>query len=70
MQGSHKWVTEHFEELISQYGGYYIAVAGERVLAAALTPKAALEQARKIVPPGEEISLLKVPREEELICIL
>jgi len=69
MKSSQKWITEHFEELVARYGGRYVAVAGEKVIVAALTPKEALEEAREVVRE-EKISLLKVPREEELVCIL
>ena len=69
MKKPQQWITENFEELVNNYGGKYIAVMGERVIAAALTPKEAMEAARKVAKEGE-ISLLKVPREEELICIL
>ncbi|MCD5417349.1 DUF5678 domain-containing protein [Candidatus Bipolaricaulota bacterium] len=68
-QKAQKWITENFEKLVDDYGGKYIAVVGERVIAAALTPKEAMEVATKVAKE-EEISLLKVPREEELVCIL
>lgn len=70
MKRSQRWITEHFEELVTRYGGHYIAVAGEQVLAVALTPLEALEKAKPLAPEEEEISLVKVPREEELVCIL
>ena len=69
MKKAQQWITKNFEELVNNYGGKYVAVAGERVIAVALTPKEALEAARKVAKKGE-ISLLKVPREEELVCIL
>ncbi len=69
MKRAQKWITENFEELVNNYGGKYVAVAGERVIAATLTAKEAMETARKVAKE-EEISLLKVPREEELVCIL
>ncbi len=69
MKKAQQWITENFEELVNNYGGKYIAVTGERVIAATLTAKEAMEAARKVAKE-EEISLLKVPREEELVCIL
>jgi len=69
MQRSHKWITQNFEELVSKYGGKYIGVVGEKVIASALTPKEVMEKAKDVVR-AEEISLLKVPTQEELICIL
>ena len=69
MQRSHKWITQNFEKLVSKYGGKYIGVVGEKVIASALTPKEVMEKAKDVVR-AEEISLLKVPTQEELICIL
>lgn len=69
MNRSESWITEHFEELVSKYGGKYVGVVGEQVVACALTPKEVMEQAHKLVK-GEVVSLLKVPTEEELVCIL
>jgi hypothetical protein len=69
MKRSQQWITEHFEELVSQYGGKYVGVVGEQVIAFALTPREVMEQAQKLVK-GEAVSLLKVPTEEDLVCIL
>lgn len=69
MKRAQKWITENFEQLVADYGGTYIAVVGEEVTAVALTPKQAMEVAMRVAKE-EEISLLKVPREEELVCIL
>jgi hypothetical protein len=69
MKKAQKWITENFEKLVGDYGGKYIAVVGEAVIAAALTPKEAMKVATQVAKE-EEISLLKVPREEELVCIL
>ncbi|GAF93341.1 unnamed protein product, partial [marine sediment metagenome] len=35
-----------------------------------LTPREVLEDARKLGKEEEEVSLLKVPSEEELVCVL
>jgi len=69
MKRSHQWITQNFEELVSKYGGKYIGVVGEEVVASALTPKEVMEKAKDVVRV-EQISFLKVPTEEELICIL
>lgn len=69
MNRSQKWITEHFEELVSKYGGKYVGVVGEQVVACALTPKEVMEQAQKLAG-AKVVSLLKVPTEEELVCIL
>lgn len=70
MRKSEKWITENFESLVSKYGGKYIGVVDEKVVSVALTPKEVLEKAKKVGIEEEEVSLLKVPTEEELICVL
>jgi hypothetical protein len=70
MEKTQEWITENFESLVSEYRGKYIGVVNEEVIAAALTPKAVLEQARRIGKNEEDVSLLKVPTEEELVCVL
>jgi len=70
MKKNHGWITESFEALVSEYGGKYIGVRNEQVIAAALTPKAVLEQATRKGEKEEDVSLLKVPTKEELIYVL
>ena len=70
MKKTQEWITENFESLVSEYGGKYIGVVNEEVIGAALKPKAVLEQARKKGRKEEDVSLLKVPTEEELVCVL
>ncbi|MCK4727614.1 MAG: hypothetical protein KAT27_01700 [Desulfobacterales bacterium] len=70
MTKSQEWITENFEFLVSKYGGKYIGVVDEEVVSVALTPAEVIEKAKKADKEEEEISLLKVPTEEELICIL
>jgi hypothetical protein len=70
MKGSEQWITENFESLVAQYGGKYIGVVGEEVVAVALTPREVLEYAKKLGKKEEEVSLLKVPTQEELVCVL
>jgi len=70
MMKSEEWITENFESLVSKYGGKYIGVVGEKVISVALTPREVLESARKLGKDEEEVSLLKVPTEEELVCVL
>jgi len=69
MKKTQKWITENLEKLVGNYGRKYIAVVGEAVIAAALTPKEAMKVATQVAKEGK-ISLLKVPSEEELVCIL
>ena len=70
MNKNQEWVTENFEALVSKYGGKYVGVINEGVIAAAMTPKAVLEEARRKGENEEDVSLLKVPTEEELVCVL
>lgn len=70
MRKSEEWITENFESLVSKYGGKYIGVVNDQVISAALTPREVLENAKRLGQEEEEVSLLKVPTEEELICIL
>jgi hypothetical protein len=70
MKKSQEWITKNFESLVSKYGGKYIGVVDEEVVSVALTPKEVLEKAKRAGKDEEEVSLLKVPREEELICVL
>lgn len=70
MRKSQEWITENFEFLVSTYGGKYIGVVDEEVVSVAFTPREVLEKAKKMGKEEEEVSLLKVPTEEELICVL
>lgn len=70
MTKSQEWIAENFESLVSKYGGKYIGVVGEEVIAAALTPREVLEQAKAKSKKEEDVSFLKVPNEEELTCVL
>ena len=70
MKKTQEWITENFETLVSEYGGKYVGVVNEEVIAAALTPKDVLEQAKRQGQFEEDVSLLKVPTEEELVCVL
>jgi hypothetical protein len=67
MKKDQDWITENFEFLVSEYGGKYIGVINEEVIAAALTPKTVLEQARRKGQKEEDVSLLKVPTEEHFL---
>jgi hypothetical protein len=70
MRKSQDWITENFESLVSKYGGKYIGVAGKEVVSSGLTPREVIQKAKKKGKEEEEVSLLKVPTEEELICVL
>lgn len=63
------WIVEHFSELVTQYAGQYIAVVNEQVVAAGDSGKDVEEKARAIAPTKIP-SVLRVPREEDLACLL
>ena len=66
MDKTQKWLITHFEEIVKQYGGKYVAIADEAVVAIGRTPKEVVNQ----VATSKKISLLRVPTEEELVCLL
>ncbi len=63
------WIARHFEELVNQHGGTYVAVGRGRLLATGKEAPEVLRIASGEVPEGE-VSLLKIPRLEELVCAL
>ncbi|MBC2695764.1 MAG: hypothetical protein HF982_10920 [Desulfobacteraceae bacterium] len=65
MTKSKEWITKNFESLVAKYGGKYIGVVNEHVISVALTPREVLENARKLGQEEEDVSLLKVPMEDE-----
>jgi hypothetical protein len=70
MSRSQEWITDNFESLVSKYGGKYIGVVDKEVISVALSAREVLEHAKKLGKEEEEVSILKVPTEEELICVL
>jgi hypothetical protein len=63
------WIVEHFSELVSKYAGTYVAVVHEMLVAVGDSKKEVEDKARAIAP--EKIpSVLRVPREEEMACLL
>lgn len=47
MEKTHKWITQHFEEIVAKYGGKYIGVTDEKVVSVASTPKEVVAEAKK-----------------------
>ncbi len=70
MSKSEEWIIQNFESLVSKYGGKYIGVIDEQIISVAFSPREILENAKKLGRKEEEVSLLKVPTEEELLCVL
>jgi hypothetical protein len=63
------WIVEHFSELVTTYAGKYVAVVNELLVAVGDAGKEVEDKARAIAP--EKIpSVLRVPRAEELVCLV
>ncbi len=69
MTKDQEWIVKHFEELVEKYGGKFVAVSNEEIVAVGDSSKVVDEIAREkypyIIP-----SVIHVPREENLTCIL
>ena len=63
------WIVEHFSELVTKYAGRYIAVVNETLVAIGDSGKEVEDVARKI-EPHKIPSILRVPREEDMACLL
>jgi hypothetical protein len=63
------WVVEHFSELVTKYAGKYIAVVNETLVAVGDSRRDVETKARE-VEPKKIPSVLKVPREEDMVCLL
>ncbi len=63
------WIVEHFSELVTKYAGKYVAVVNETLVAVGDSGKEVEDKARAMAP--EKIpSVLRVPREEDMACLL
>jgi hypothetical protein len=63
------WIVEHFSELVTNYAGKYIAVVNEMLVAVGDAGKEVEDQARAVAPEKMP-SVLRVPREEDMACLL
>ena len=63
------WIVEHFSELVTKYQGKYVAVVNEKLVAVGDTGKEVEDKAREI-EPNKIPSVLLVPREEDMACLL
>lgn len=63
------WIINHFSELIRKYPGKYVAVINESVSAVGDSPSQVEAEAKRKVPEKMP-SVILVPREEELACLL
>jgi len=63
------WIVEHFSELVTKYAGKYVAVVNETLVAVGSSGKEVEDKARTI-EPNKIPSVLLVPREEDMACLL
>jgi len=69
MTKSQRWIVKHFGELVKKYGGKYIVVVDEKIMAIGDSPKEVDRKARKQF--SDEIPfVIYVPTKEALTCIL
>jgi hypothetical protein len=63
------WIVDHFSELVTKYAGKYVAVVNETLVAVGDSGKEVESKAREI-EPNKMPSVLRVPREEDMACLL
>jgi hypothetical protein len=63
------WIVEHFSEIVTKYAGKAIAVVNEQLVAVCDTEVEA-ERIAKQKYPDRIPSVLTVPREEDMACLL
>jgi len=63
------WIVEHFSELVTKFAGKYIAVVNEELVAVGESGSEVEARAREI-EPSKVPSVMRVPREEDMACLL
>ena len=63
------WIVEHFSELVTKYAGKYVAVVNEQLVAVG-DSRRDVETKARTVEPDKIPSVLRVPREEDMVCLL
>jgi hypothetical protein len=63
------WIVENFSELVTNYAGKYIAVVNETLVAVGDSGIDVETKALEI-EPHKIPSILRVPREEDMACLL
>jgi len=63
------WIVEHFSEMVTKYAGKYVAVVNEMLVAVGDSRREVEDRARE-VEPQKIPSVLRVPREEDMVCLL
>lgn len=63
------WIVDHFSELVTKYPGKAIAVVNEQLVAIGNT-EVEVELIAKQKYPDKIPSVLTIPREEDMACLL
>ena len=63
------WIVEHFSELVTKYAGKYIAVVDQALVAVGESGVEVEAKALKI-QPHKIPSVLRIPREEYMTCLV
>jgi hypothetical protein len=63
------WIIEHFSELVSKFSGKAIAVVNEQLVAVGES-EVDVELIAKEKYPNKIPSVLTIPREEDMACLL
>ncbi len=69
MSPDEKWIAEHFEELVTQFGGKYVGIVKRQVIAVGEGADEVAEQAKGQVA-AKQLHIVKIPTPEELSCLL
>jgi hypothetical protein len=69
MEKDDLWIVEHFSELVTKYPGRAIAVVNEQLVAVG-DNEVEVESIAKQKYPNKIPSVLTVPREEDMACLL
>ena len=69
MSAAQKWIQRHFKELVDHYAGNYVAVTDSGIISVGHSSKAVEEEARR-KSPKKKLSIILVPKREDLNCLL
>jgi hypothetical protein len=69
MEKDDLWIVEHFSELVTRYPGRAIAVVNEQLVAVG-DSEVEVELIAKEKYPNKIPSVLRIPREEDMACLL
>jgi hypothetical protein len=69
MTQANQWIVKNFSKLVDRYGGRCIAVVKNKVVAIGKDEKS-VEKAARLKHPKIIPSVLRVPKPQELVCVL